>query len=122
MLTFLSPLSRQIRPPIYSMKQSKLRRRRVIRFAILYYVMMVVFLALIIGPSLAGEQIPVDGITDMLSGLGDLRLVQPNGLDNDNTNSTSLTGTGAEDYTGVYKFSTGSTDGGGRATDRIKLF
>lgn len=114
--------SRQIRPPIYSMKQSKLRRRRVIRFAILYYVMLVVFLGLIIGPSLAGEQIPVDSITSMLSGLGDIRLVQPNGLDNDNTNSTSLTGTGADSYTGVYQFSTGSTDDSSRATDRIRLF
>jgi len=50
MLFWLRP-SRQIRPPIYSMKQSKLRRRRVIRFAVLYFVMLFVFLALMVAPS-----------------------------------------------------------------------
>ena len=46
----LTVYSRQIRPPIYSLKQTKLRRRRVIRYAILYFVMLVVFLALLVGP------------------------------------------------------------------------
>ncbi|KAJ5976166.1 1-3-beta-glucan synthase component FKS1 [Penicillium waksmanii] len=48
-LFWLRP-SRQIRPPIYSLKQSKLRKRRVIRFAILYFVMLVIFIVLIAGP------------------------------------------------------------------------
>ena len=48
-LFWLRP-SRQIRPPIYSLKQTKLRRRRVIRYSILYFVMLVVFLALLVGP------------------------------------------------------------------------
>ncbi|RPB15253.1 hypothetical protein P167DRAFT_571729 [Morchella conica CCBAS932] len=52
MLFWLRP-SRQIRPPIYSAKQSKLRRKRVIRFSVLYFTMFVVFLALIIGPVVA---------------------------------------------------------------------
>ncbi|KAK8022637.1 1-3-beta-glucan synthase component gls1 protein [Apiospora rasikravindrae] len=50
MLFWLRP-SRQIRPPIYSLKQSKLRRRRVIRFAILFFTLFFIFLALIIGPA-----------------------------------------------------------------------
>lgn len=42
--------SRQIRPPIYSLKQSKLRRRRVIRYSILYFVMLILFVLLLAGP------------------------------------------------------------------------
>ncbi|PKX95074.1 1,3-beta-glucan synthase [Aspergillus novofumigatus IBT 16806] len=49
MLFWLRP-SRQIRPPIYSLKQSKLRKRRVIRFAILYFAMLILFLILLIAP------------------------------------------------------------------------
>ncbi|KAJ6171732.1 1-3-beta-glucan synthase component FKS1 [Penicillium chermesinum] len=48
-LFWLRP-SRQIRPPIYSLKQSKLRRKRVIRFAIMFYCMVVVFVLLIAAP------------------------------------------------------------------------
>ncbi|KAI1946733.1 1,3-beta-D-glucan synthase [Ophidiomyces ophidiicola] len=51
-LFWLRP-SRQIRPPIYSLKQSKLRKRRVIRFAILYFLMLIVFVCLIAGPLVA---------------------------------------------------------------------
>ncbi|EGX51222.1 1,3-beta-D-glucan synthase, variant 2 [Orbilia oligospora] len=49
MLFWLRP-SKQIRPPIYSSKVSKLRKRRVIRFSILYFVLLVLFVALIVGP------------------------------------------------------------------------
>ena len=42
--------SRQIRPPIYSLKQSKLRKRRVVRFAILYFVILVIFVVIIAAP------------------------------------------------------------------------
>ncbi|KAI2457287.1 1,3-beta-D-glucan synthase [Ophidiomyces ophidiicola] len=51
-LFWLRP-SRQIRLPIYSLKQSKLRKRRVIRFAILYFLMLIVFVCLIAGPLVA---------------------------------------------------------------------
>jgi 1,3-beta-glucan synthase len=54
MLFWLRP-SRQIRPPIYTAKQTKLRRRRVIRFSVLYFTLLVIFLALIVGPVLASE-------------------------------------------------------------------
>ncbi|KAG9251681.1 1,3-beta-glucan synthase component-domain-containing protein [Emericellopsis atlantica] len=123
MLFWLMP-SRQIRPPIYSMKQSKLRRRRVIRFAIMYYAMLVLFLALVVGPAVAGPKlVPKNAVSDVINGfLPDLRLVQPNGQDHDNTNSTMLTGTGRVDppYSGVLAQSS-STDSS-RATNKIKLF
>jgi len=51
-LFWLRP-SRQIRPPIYSLKQSKLRKRRVIRFAILYFVMLFIFVILLVAPLIA---------------------------------------------------------------------
>lgn len=54
MLFWLRP-SRQIRPPIYTAKQSKLRRKRVIRFSVLYFFMLVIFLALFIGPAVASK-------------------------------------------------------------------
>ncbi|KAJ6051269.1 hypothetical protein N7460_001803 [Penicillium canescens] len=37
-------------PPIYSLKQSKLRKRRVVRFAILYFVMLVIFVVIVAAP------------------------------------------------------------------------
>jgi 1,3-beta-glucan synthase len=96
MLFWLRP-SRQIRPPIYSMKQTKLRRRRVIRYAILYFVLLVVFIALLVGPGVAGKYVP-SSVFDMLDST---KLVQPTGLLNDNTRNRTATGTGATDYTGV---------------------
>lgn len=113
--------SRQIRPPIYSMKQSKLRRRRVIRFAILYFVLLVVFLALLVGPAVAGKYL--DSITKTVNGLmPDFNLVQPNGQNHDDTRSNTATGTGAATY------SWPSSSGGGKAKatasgrGKIKLF
>jgi 1,3-beta-glucan synthase len=83
MLFWLRP-SRQIRPPIYSLKQTKLRKRRVIRYAILYFVLLVIFVALIAGPIVASKfislkiSIPMD-------------LLQPVGLNNNDT-TTKITG------------------------------
>lgn len=97
MLFWLRP-SRQIRPPIYSLKQSKLRRRRVFRYAVLYFVMLVVFLALVVGPVVAGKNIPTS-----LVKLVPENLYQP--LDasptNDNTENRTETGTGRAGYDGV---------------------
>ncbi|KAL2210638.1 hypothetical protein CC79DRAFT_525327 [Sarocladium strictum] len=116
MLFWLRP-SRQIRPPIYSMKQSKLRRRRVIRFAVLYFVMLVVFLALVVGPAVAGDKImpslpqqlqPGEKLLDMFY------LAQPYDQNNTDTNSTQLTGTGAPGYSTRTENS--------RATDKVRLF
>ncbi|KXJ90633.1 1,3-beta-glucan synthase component [Microdochium bolleyi] len=96
MLFWLRP-SRQIRPPIYSMKQSKLRRRRVIRFAVLYFVLLVVFLGLLIAPSvLAGTGMLV--ASKILGNtpntiLNNYVLLQPVSLTSDDTKSSSQTGT-----------------------------
>ena len=119
--------SRQIRPPIYSMKQSKLRRRRVIRFAILYFVMLAVFIGLIVGPIVASKQIPADTLQKLGKSAslgGKFRLMQPNGQDYDNTNGTLATGTGRTGYSGAFTKST--TSGGSQPTassgnNKIKL-
>ncbi|KXS98790.1 hypothetical protein AC579_8933 [Pseudocercospora musae] len=85
MLFWLRP-SRQIRPPIYSLKQSKLRRRRVIRYAILYFSMFVLFIVLIVGPIIAKKFIGNIKLDVM-------NLQQPSNWKNNDT-SASETGTG----------------------------
>ncbi|KAI9773416.1 MAG: 1,3-beta-D-glucan synthase [Geoglossum simile] len=97
MLFWLRP-SRQIRPPIYSLKQSKLRKRRVIRFAILYFVMFAIFVALIAGPLVASKY-----LTSLPS--IPMGLLQPTGLNNNDTGGPP-TGTAA----------------GSSATAKVKLF
>ena len=83
-ITDFSP-SRQIRPPIYSLKQSKLRRRRVIRYAILYFSMFVLFIVLIVGPIIAKKFIGNIKLDVM-------NLQQPSNWKNNDT-SASETGT-----------------------------
>ena len=79
--------SRQIRPPIYSLKQSKLRKRRVIRYAIMYFALFFLFLALIIAPIVAGSK--ANGAIANLAGkLPGYPLAQPTGLNNNLTVST----------------------------------
>ena len=56
LLFWLRP-SRQIRPPIFSMKQNRLRKRIVRRYATLYFIIFFGFCALIVGPLIAGMQI-----------------------------------------------------------------
>ncbi|TLD29114.1 hypothetical protein PspLS_03411 [Pyricularia sp. CBS 133598] len=87
MLFWLRP-SQQIRPPIYSMKQSKLRTRRVVRYAILYFVLLVLFLALLAGPAIISsfvKDMPPKAITNVKF-LTDSGLIQPAGYDKNNTN------------------------------------
>ncbi|KAF2685605.1 glycosyltransferase family 48 protein [Lentithecium fluviatile CBS 122367] len=83
MLFWLRP-SRQIRPPIYSLKQTKLRRRRVIRYAILYFVLLVVFVAVMVGPVVAGKYVPSSLLTSI-----PMDLLQPTGLNNNDTKTTT---------------------------------
>ncbi|KAK5662606.1 hypothetical protein OQA88_8520 [Cercophora sp. LCS_1] len=113
MLFWLRP-SRQIRPPIYSMKQSKLRRRRVFRYAVLYFALFVVFLGMIIGPIFAKDAIP-SSLKEM-DLPGQLRLFQPVGLDNDNTDGREPTGTGRVGYSGAFK-PTSTTASSSKSTD-----
>ncbi|KAF1956695.1 beta-1,3-glucan synthase-like protein [Byssothecium circinans] len=88
MLFWLRP-SRQIRPPIYSLKQTKLRRRRVVRYAILYFVLLVVFVALIAGPIIVGK---MDFMKNMTKDFSIMDLMQPAGLNNNDTKAV-VTGT-----------------------------
>ncbi|KAK4139385.1 1,3-beta-glucan synthase component-domain-containing protein [Dichotomopilus funicola] len=107
MLFWLRP-SRQIRPPIYSMKQTKLRRRRVVRYAILYFVLFVIFLVLIVGPSVAGGHIDLSSLYKSIDNVGGQALVQPTGLSNDDTRGRTPTGTGSPDYSGIWTPTTGA--------------
>lgn len=94
--------SRQIRPPIYSLKQSKLRRRRVIRYAILYFTILIVFVALLAGPTVGGKYISKDTLNDLDSKMPIEGLFQPNNGDlMNNTKNRTETGTGAPGYSGV---------------------
>lgn len=98
-----------------------------VRFAILCYTMLVLFLALVVGPSVVGQNMDID-IQGMVPSLP-FRLIQPNDLDHNNTNGTTLlTGTGAESYTGYLEQSrisaslaSASDKSRSRPSNRIKL-
>ncbi|KAG6004335.1 hypothetical protein E4U21_001148 [Claviceps maximensis] len=102
MLFWLKP-SQQIRPPIYSMKQSKLRRRRVVRYAVLYFLLFIVFVALIAGPVALKKVLKEANLKkfyDTVNLKGTIGpLMQPNFLNHDDTQASSETGTGAATYT-----------------------
>ena len=93
--------SRQIRPPIYSLKQTKLRKRRVVRYAILYFVLFVVFVALIAGPAVAGRFMKMSASTIPMN------LLQPTGL-NHNDTSNQITGSRINNAGGDAPVATGS--------------
>lgn len=112
MLTCLD--SRQIRPPIYSLKQSKLRKRRVWRYAMLYFVLLVLFIALLVGPIVAGSKI----LTPSLEKNIPMHLFQPVGLNNNDTQNYTETGTGALSSGGAS--ATASSTGG--SNNRVRLF
>lgn len=80
-----------------------------IRFAILYFAMVVLFVALIAGPIVAGKSIP-KSLTSKIP----MDLLQPTGQDNDNTRNDTVTGTAAKTYHGVA--STSSTSSKSTAT------
>ena len=84
------------------MKQSKLRRRRVFRFAVLYFVLFIVFLGLIIGPIFAGRFIPPEA-SEAAQDLMGLNLYQKNDQERDNTDGRTPTGIDAGGaYTGKF--------------------
>ena len=60
--------------------------------------MLVIFLALIVGPIVAGKHIPESVFKS--GDIGGFNLLQPSGLDNDDTWGTTETGTGDPSYTG----------------------
>jgi len=112
MLFWLRP-SRQIRPPIYSLKQSKLRKRRVFRYAVMYFVMLVIFLALIVGPIVAGSGIIPSSLSKQQ--IAGMYLFQPHNLSNNDTRGTQATGTG---ISGSGAAKTASSSAGAR----VRLF
>ena len=100
--------SRQIRPPIYSLKQTKLRRRRVIRFAILYFLMFILFLVLIIGPIIVKKFIHLDLTIPM-------HLMQPTGQDNNDTSNKATGSFLNKAAAGLADDGSAATSGGGDA-------
>ncbi|MBE3044204.1 hypothetical protein IMZ48_16865, partial [Candidatus Bathyarchaeota archaeon] len=86
------------------MKQTKLRRKRVFRYAVLYFFLVIIFLGLLIAPAVVGPKLP-DGIFPAV--LDDFALVQPTGQDNNNTLKEGEAKPEGEDDAG------GGDDGGG---------
>ena len=84
MLFWLRP-SRQIRPPIFSLKQTRLRKRMVRKYMTLYVLILVLFAGCIIGPAVAASHVP-DQLASSLTGVGH-NLFQPRGV---NQNDTGL--------------------------------
>ena len=101
-----SPHSRQIRPPIYSLKQTKLRKRRVVRYAIMFFSLFLLFIVLIVGPVVASKFIDTGSIKIPMN------LVQPN---NWNNNDTSASNTG----TAVAKAAAATAGAAGNAASRL---
>lgn len=103
------------------MKQSKLRKRRVWRYAVLYFTMFIIAFALLLGPVFAGSMI-LDNTKSLFATPGDtMYLFQPTGLNNNNTQNDTLTGTGkpgGASETGASA-SASATDG---SAARIRLF
>lgn len=67
-----------------------------VRYAALYFIMLVVFIVLIAGPIVGGKKIP----SSAYSSLQKYHLVQPTGQNIDDTIGSIQTGTGAANYTG----------------------
>lgn len=95
------------------MKQSKLRRRRVIRYAVLYFVLLVVFLGLIVGPVVLKKFVSDDNLQGYYEKaiIMKMPLMQPNFMDMQNTNGSAETGTGAADYTYPSNYGPSSSSG-----------
>jgi 1,3-beta-glucan synthase len=87
------------------MKQTKLRRRRVVRYAILYFILVLLMLALMVAPALLIKIIP-KSLFEMEI-LQDFQLVQPT-LNNDDTRGKFQTGTANPSYSGVLASSIAS--------------
>lgn len=86
MILFWLRPSRQIRPPIFSMKQNRLRKRIVRRYATLYFALLILFVALIAGPAVAGNKVPKQNLD--IAGISGL--IQPKDVNaTENFTSTS---------------------------------
>ena len=93
-----------------------------IRYAILYFILLVIFVALIVGPIVAGKHIPEDTLERV--NLKDMILKQPNWTlgrhgDNDDTRERLETGTKATDYSGIWT-PTSTSEYGAKATSEAE--
>lgn len=82
MLFWLKP-SRLIRPPIYSLKQAKLRKRMVRKYCTLYFLILILFVIIIAAPAVGASHVPKD-LGSSLTGIAQ-GLFQPRGVDNNDT-------------------------------------
>lgn len=86
MLFWLKP-SRLIRPPIYSLKQAKLRKRMVRKYCTLYFLILVLIVVVIAAPAIAAKYIADDlGLTMTGTFQG---IFQPRGTSNNDTGKVS---------------------------------
>lgn len=83
LLFWLKP-SNQIRPPIYSLKQSKLRKRMVRRYTTLYFMVLLLFVIIIAAPAVGGKFLPKDFGSSYDSGIMK-GLFQPKKQNNNDT-------------------------------------
>lgn len=84
MLLFWLRPSRQIRPPIFSLKQNKLRKRIVRKYATLYFAIFLLFLILVIAPAVAGKRMNTSSISKNLPSFAK-GLIQPTGQNHNDT-------------------------------------
>lgn len=106
MLLFWLRPGQQIRPPIFSMKQNKLRKRMVNKYATMFFGMLILYLALLVAPGVAGTHF--DYNTSSINDLGgDVThgLVQPNKQNNNDTGDHANT-TFSTETPSSYSFST----------------
>lgn len=82
MLFWLKP-SRQIRPPIFSLKQTRLRKRMARKYFVLYIIILLLFAGCIVGPAVAAKYVP-DRIADSLTGAA-RNLFQPRNVNQNDT-------------------------------------
>jgi 1,3-beta-glucan synthase len=85
MLFWLKP-SRLIRPPIYSLKQARLRKRMVRKYCVLYFAVLIMLVVIIAAPAAASGQIAVDQFAN-IGGAGSIAngLFQPRNVSNNDT-------------------------------------
>lgn len=103
MLFWLKP-SRQIRPPIYSLKQTRLRKRMVRKYSSLYFLILIIFAACIVGPAVASSHVEDLNAKMGASTVDSLGLLfQPRHKDNNDT------GAGLASYASASHFFFSST-------------
>lgn len=87
MLFWLKP-SRLIRPPIYSLKQAKLRKRIVRKYCSLYFLILVIYVVLIVAPAVASSHVS-NTLGNNISIDFAKGIFQPRGVKNNDTGKVS---------------------------------